>query len=96
MTDPAAPLSDVDLAEFVGQAKPFGCIYMVTHRDSGRFYVGQTRYSASHRWNVHKSAARTRANTYFYKAIRAHGPEATRAKLSAAAQKANKVRWRKS
>ncbi len=56
--------------------RPFGYIYMVTHRESGRFYVGQTRYTVQHRWNVHKSAAKRRPNTYFYKAIAAHGPSA--------------------
>lgn len=55
--------------------RPFGIVYLVTNVLDGRFYIGQTRRTLSHRWAVHRSEARRRPVTYFHKAIQRHGAE---------------------
>jgi hypothetical protein len=51
-------------------------IYAHTHRATGRKYVGLTVQSVERRWHQHCYRARTGERTYFYNAIRVHGPEA--------------------
>ena len=51
-------------------------IYVITNRDNGKIYVGQTCQGVLQRWHQHKSAARSGVDTYFYRAIRSHGEEA--------------------
>lgn len=47
-------------------------LYTVTHRDSGKRYVGITQDPAK-RWNDHKSDARRGSEHHFHRAIRLHG-----------------------
>jgi group I intron endonuclease len=54
-------------------------IYKVTHIDSGRVYIGQTRdkKGINNRWSVHTSCARRNVyDTYFHNAIRKYGESA--------------------
>ncbi len=54
-------------------------IYKVTHTESGRVYVGQTRDKKGirNRWSVHVSCARRAVyDTYFHNAIRKYGESA--------------------
>ena len=55
------------------------CIYTITHRDSGRVYVGQTRLRAGARWSMHVSVAnrnRAESKSFLHAAIRKHGRDA--------------------
>jgi group I intron endonuclease len=51
-------------------------IYVVTNKDNGKKYVGQTCQGVRQRWSQHKSVARSGVDNYFYRAIRAHGEDA--------------------
>lgn len=50
--------------------------YLITHRASGRAYVGITVKTLSARWAAHQSAARRGAKTHIANAIRAYGADA--------------------
>lgn len=39
-----------------------GCVYMVTHKGSGRIYIGQTVNTAAHRWSTHVYEAKRTSN----------------------------------
>jgi group I intron endonuclease len=52
-------------------------VYLIYCISNGKVYIGKTVLSLDARWQRHLRDARgTRYNTYFYKAIRKHGPEA--------------------
>lgn len=53
-------------------------IYKVTHLDSGRVYIGQTRNKKGplDRWSGHLSATKRGSKTHFHCAIRLYGVEA--------------------
>lgn len=55
----------------------FGIIYKLTHRDSGRVYIGQTKKTIRGRLSGHKyDAFVAKKNTYINKAIRKYGFDA--------------------
>jgi group I intron endonuclease len=52
-------------------------VYTITHRDSGKSYVGLTSQGVAHRWGQHRSDARRGKNhSVIAKAIRKYGPDA--------------------
>ena len=53
-------------------------IYCHTHTDSGRRYIGVTRYTWQKRWSQHQVQAKKRTSgwSYFQEAIRQYGKEA--------------------
>jgi len=53
-----------------------GCIYMVTLRGKGTYYIGQTTFGIGYRWSQHKSAARLRPASHFHRAIQKYGEDA--------------------
>ena len=53
-----------------------GCIYLITNLSTGDKYVGQTKYSAEHRYKQHiAEALNTDRNLRLYNAIRKYGVE---------------------
>ena len=50
-----------------------GCVYLATHIESGRVYVGQTNDTARIRWSSHVYAAKHRALSYFDKSLSKYG-----------------------
>jgi group I intron endonuclease len=76
-----------------------GVIYLITHKVSGKKYVGLTTGGIEHRWSQHKSAARKGSPCAIHQAIRKYGQEAftlgileeVRGDLSCLAQA--EVRW---
>ena len=54
----------------------FGRVYLATNTANGKFYIGQTTQTVSHRWRHHKEAARAMSQFPFHKAIRKYGSEA--------------------
>ena len=55
---------------------PYGVIYLVIHRESGKYYIGQTIHSAQYRWGKHCGSARCGSQLYFHRAITKYGREA--------------------
>ena len=56
-----------------------GCIYLVTHIESGRGYVGQSCCDdPAARWKRHQRDARRGSQLYFHRAIRLYGADAFR------------------
>ena len=51
--------------------KPYGTIYLVTHRESGKMYVGQTTTSISDRWSGHQRCSYC---VLLHRAIKKYGP----------------------
>ena len=51
-------------------------IYVITNKDNGKQYVGQTCKGVAQRWAQHRYAAKNGVDNYFYRAIRSHGEEA--------------------
>ena len=52
-------------------------IYQVVHKESGKIYVGQTRFTLKKRWKQHCAAALSGSSeTEFHKAIVVHGKDA--------------------
>lgn len=51
-------------------------VYIVTHRDTGRSYVGQTRKHPKERWATHRAHARKGSKLPFHAALRKYGVEA--------------------
>jgi group I intron endonuclease len=54
-------------------SKPYGYIYSITHRESGKVYVGQTVQNVAYRWTQH---CRQGFCVLLYRAIQKHGPKA--------------------
>lgn len=53
-----------------------GCIYLITNLSTGDKYIGQTKYSAEHRYKQHiAEALNTDRNLRLYNAIRKYGVE---------------------
>lgn len=50
-----------------------GLIYCLTHRESGKKYVGQTVATLSHRMSQHRAEAARRSQMVIHKAIRKYG-----------------------
>lgn len=50
------------------------CIYKVTHKENGQFYIGYSK-NAKRRWRDHKQAARVGEKSRFYNAMRKYGPD---------------------
>ena len=50
-----------------------GSVYVVTHRESGRCYVGSTTRTVHARWADHRSEASTRPRRAFHRDIAAFG-----------------------
>lgn len=51
-------------------------IYRHTHRDSGRCYVGYTKYTMEQRWKGHVAVARYGSHYPLHQAIREYGSDA--------------------
>lgn len=51
-------------------------IYIVTKRDDGRAYIGQTRQPLKERWSQHVRDAKNGSTTYFHEIIREFGEDA--------------------
>jgi hypothetical protein len=54
----------------------FGAIYLITHKKSGRQYVGQTMKRVGTRWELHVKEAKRGGATHLAKAIRRYGEKA--------------------
>lgn len=54
-------------------SKPYGCIYLVTHRESGMVYVGQTTTSIADRWRGHQRCGYC---VKLHRAIKKYGADA--------------------
>lgn len=52
------------------------CIYVITHKQSGKCYVGQTRQRLVRRWGLHKSRMRKGYPYHLYCAMRKYGENA--------------------
>jgi NUMOD3 motif len=63
-------------------------LYRITHRESGKDYVGITTCGAKARWGSHISRARNGSATHFHRALVAYGPEAFDWKVIARARNA--------
>lgn len=51
-------------------------IYLIRNLRNGKVYIGKTRGTLDQRWAAHVARARGATRTYFWDAIRKHGPEA--------------------
>mgnify|MGYP003289265782 CR=1 FL=1 len=60
--------SNIDLYE--------GYIYCIENSNTGKKYIGQTSVSIPVRWSAHCSASRNGEDTYLYRSMRCHGPDA--------------------
>lgn len=58
-------------------------LYSVTHKETGRMYIGITSMSLRKRWNAHNRAARAGRKTHICNAIRLYGKNAFDVKLMA-------------
>jgi GIY-YIG catalytic domain len=56
-------------------ADVFGYVYKVTHKASGRVYIGQTRNMVILRWREHARSAYAGRGSAFQKALREYGAE---------------------
>jgi group I intron endonuclease len=67
-------------------ARPYGHIYLITHLDSGRYYVGQTtNIRPICRWQSHVCDGKRNAGSTIDRAIGKYGPRAFSFELMAAA-----------
>lgn len=48
------------------------CIYIVEHKESGKQYIGKTKFTAAKRWQTHQYDMQ-RSNSKFYNAVRKYG-----------------------
>jgi hypothetical protein len=56
---------------------PYGYVYLILHRETGKIYVGQTRKKIAYRWKEHQYAAFTEnRNNRLSRAIRKYRPDA--------------------
>ena len=57
--------------------KPYGVVYFVINKITGKYYVGQTTWTAEKRWNRHvlDSVRPSRASNHFSRATRKYGKE---------------------
>ena len=54
-----------------------GCVYLITHKDSKKVYVGQTLMDLQVRWQCHVSTAKScKRPTHLHYAIRKYGSKA--------------------
>jgi len=51
-----------------------GIIYKITHRESGKAYIGQTVRGLNTRWNEHREDAQKGSYLYFHRALYNYGP----------------------
>lgn len=58
-----------------GQPDKF-IVYRITHRESGKQYIGQTKHALKIRWRKHLYDVKYGSRTYLHSAIRKHGPDA--------------------
>ena len=73
----------------VGENRGYGCIYKITHRDSGKAYVGLTKFRFRRRMNGHRNKAmrpeakrvKDKGCVKLHNAIRKHGWDAFDAKV---------------
>ena len=56
----------------------YGVIYLITHREDGKQYVGQTKRTIQHRWRGHLQKANKPGKhiSLIARSIKCHGPEA--------------------
>jgi GIY-YIG catalytic domain len=60
----------------LAKSKPYGIIYRITHKESGKVYIGQSIHTVEKRWKAHLADAKKGTSMYFYNALRKYGQQA--------------------